>query len=160
MPEFTLHPIATVHNARKAIEDDFWGGLVSELVLAPELPDGCLDGIEAFSHLEIIFAFHLTREDKTVLGARRPRGDPRLPPVGIFAQRNKDRPNHLGLTTVRLLRREGRSLFVEGLDALDGTPVLDIKPVMLEYLPHGPVRQPGWTGELLKDYWKDASERP
>jgi tRNA-Thr(GGU) m(6)t(6)A37 methyltransferase TsaA len=158
MPEITLRPVGYVHNTRATLADDNWGGLVSELVLEPELPAESLDGIEAFSHAEIIFSFHRALLEKTVSGARRPRGSPDYPAVGIFAQRNKDRPNHLGLTTARILRREGRSLFVEGLDAVDGTPVLDIKPVMSEYLPRGPIRQPEWTGQMLKDCWNDPTE--
>jgi tRNA-Thr(GGU) m(6)t(6)A37 methyltransferase TsaA len=158
MPEIILTPIAIVHNSRLALEDDNWGGVISEIVLEPAFPVESLDGIEAFSHAEIVFSFHRARPEKTVSGARRPRGNPDYPSVGIFAQRNKDRPNHLGLTTARILRREGRSLFVEGLDAIDGTPVLDIKPVMVEYLPRGAVRQPDWTGEMLKDYWNFPRE--
>jgi tRNA-Thr(GGU) m(6)t(6)A37 methyltransferase TsaA len=153
MPDIHLRPVAWVHNNRRAIEDDFWGGLVSEIRLEAYFPEESLDGIEAFSHVEIVFHFHLAREEKVVSGTRRPRGDPQRPLAGIFAQRNKDRPNHLGLTPVRVLRREGRSLFVEDLDAVDGTPVLDIKPVMQEYLPRGPLRQPDWSHEMLKNYW-------
>ena len=158
MPEITVTPIARVHNPRGTLEDDNWGGLVSEIILEPEFPPESLDGIETFSHAEIIFSFHRASQEKVVHGARRPRGNPDFPPVGIFAQRNKDRPNHLGLATARILRREGRSLFVEGLDAVDGTPVLDIKPVMTEYLPRGPLRQPDWTREMLKNYWNDPTE--
>jgi tRNA (Thr-GGU) A37 N-methylase len=82
--------------------------------------------------------------------------------VGIFAQRGRLRPNRLGLTVVRLLRREGGRLFVEGLDAVDGTPVLDIKPLMQEFLPRGPLRQPDWSRELMKDYWDlcEADSKP
>jgi tRNA (Thr-GGU) A37 N-methylase len=58
---------------------------------------------------------------------------------------------------VRILRREGRSLFVDGLDALDGTPVLDIKPVYAEFLPRGPIRQPDWSHEVMRDYWSEVS---
>ncbi len=85
--------------------------------------------------------------------SRHPRGNKDWPEVGIFAQRNKDRPNHIGLTVVNVVKREGRSLFVQGLDAVNGTPVLDIKPVFTEFLPRGPIRQPGWSHELMKKYW-------
>ena len=84
---------------------------------------------------------------------RHPRGNRDWPEVGIFAQRNKDRPNHLGLTIVNVIKHDGRSLFVKGLDAINGTPVLDIKPVLAEFLPHEPIRQPDWSHELMKDYW-------
>jgi len=73
--------------------------------------------------------------------------------VGIFAQRGKDRPNRLGTTIAEIKGREGRVLTVAGLDAVDGTPVLDIKPLMVEFLPRGSVRQPPWSRELMRDYW-------
>jgi tRNA-Thr(GGU) m(6)t(6)A37 methyltransferase TsaA len=160
LAEIKLIPIARVHNSRLTTEDDNWGGLVSEIVLDPSLPDESLDGIDAFSHAEIIFHFHLVKESEIVLGARHPRENPGWPKVGIFAQRGRVRPNSLGLTVVRILRREGRSLFVEGLDAVDSTPVLDIKPVMDEFLPRGPVRQPDWSHEVMKDYWNSHKENP
>jgi tRNA-Thr(GGU) m(6)t(6)A37 methyltransferase TsaA len=152
MADILISPVAWVHNGRTA-DDDRWGGLVSEIRLDPSLPDESLDGLEAFSHAEIIFHFHLVAADKIVTGARRPRDNPAWPMVGIFAQRGRVRPNRLGLSVVRILRREGRSLFVDGLDALDDTPVLDIKPVMAEFLAREPVRQPDWSHEVMKGYW-------
>ena len=153
MPDLHFDPVATVQNTRLKPDDDNWGGLVSEIRLDPALPNESLDGLDAFSHAEIIFQFHLVGENEIVLGARHPRDNPRWPKVGIFAQRGRLRPNRLGLTVVRILRRDGRRLFVEGLDAVDGTPVLDIKPVMQEFLPRGPVYQPDWSHELMKEYW-------
>ncbi len=153
MPEITVRPVARVHNTRLTIEEDNWGGLVSEIILDPSLPEESLDGLDLFSHAEIIFSFHLVEEGEIVFGARHPRENPDWPKVGIFTQRGRLRPNRLGLTVVRILRRKERSLFVEGLDAVDGTPVLDIKPVMEEFLPRSPVRQPDWSHDLLKDYW-------
>ena len=67
--------------------------------------------------------------------SRRPRGNPEWPEVGIFAQRAKDRPNRLGLCTCELVAVDGASIVVRGLDAVDGTPVLDVKPYMLEFGP-------------------------
>ncbi len=74
--------------------------------------------------------------------------------MGIFAQRKKDRPNHLGLTTAELISHDKRKIIVKGLDAIDGTPVLDIKPVFREFGTKGNTRQPEWVEELMKDYWK------
>ena len=158
MSEIVVAPVAWVHNIRRTTEDDDWGGLVSEIILDPSLPDECLDGLETFSHAEIIFHFHLVEEDGIVFGARHPRGNPAWPKVGIFAQRARLRPNRLGLSIVRILRREGRSLFVEGLDAVNRTPVLDIKPVMAEFLPRESIRQPDWSHELMIDYWNPSRE--
>jgi len=76
--------------------------------------------------------------------------------VGIFAQRAKDRPNRLGSTVVEILKRDGRVLTVAGLDAVDGTPVLDIKPVMVEFLPRTTLRQPAWSHELMRAYWNSG----
>ena len=160
MVDIHVLSIAVVHNARLTTEDDNWGGLVSEIVLDPSLPEESLGGLDTFSHVEIIFQFHLVEEEEIVLGARRPRENPAWPRVGIFAQRGRLRPNRLGLTIVRILRREGRSLFVESLDAVDGTPILDIKPVMQEFLPRSPVRQPEWSHEVMKDYWNTCKEHP
>lgn len=158
MPDIAISPIAIVCNTRLTPDDDDWGGLVSEIRLDPALPEESLDGLDSFSHAEIFFQFHLVGEEQIVLGARHPRENPHWPKVGIFAQRARLRPNRIGLTVVRVLRREGRSLFVEGLDAVDGTPVLDIKPVMQEFLPRGPFHQPDWSHELMKDYWKTRKE--
>ena len=73
--------------------------------------------------------------------------------TGIFAQRGKNRPNRIGSTVCRVIRIEGTRLYVSELDAIDGTPILDIKPVMTEFLPRSDVRQPAWTHELMQRYW-------
>jgi tRNA (adenine37-N6)-methyltransferase len=160
MPDFELTVIARIHNSRHAVRDDGWGGLVSEIRLEPALPEESLSGLETFSHAEIIFQFHLVGDNEIVMGARHPRENPDWPRVGIFAQRARLRPNRLGLSVVRILSRAQRSLFVEDLDAVDGTPVLDIKPVMAEFLPHGPLRQPDWSHELMKAYWEPPVQPP
>ncbi|MGE5251857.1 MAG: SAM-dependent methyltransferase [Bacteroidota bacterium] len=154
--QIVLEPIGFVRSGRKGPEDDNWGSVVSEIVV--ELGGEALQGIEEFSHAEILFYFDRAEERKIVRGARHPRDNRRWPRVGILAQRAKDRPNRLGLTTVRILKREGATLTVQGLDAIDGTPVLDIKPAMREFLPHGPLRQPEWAAELMKDYWNRSEE--
>ena len=73
--------------------------------------------------------------------------------MGIFAQRGKNRPNRIGSTICRIVRVQGTKLFVAELDAINGTPVLDIKPVMAEFLPRQTVRQPAWSHELMREYW-------
>ncbi len=152
--DIILKPIAFVKNSRKEASDDQWSEIVSEIELIDDLPVESLDGIETFSHLEIIF--FLDKAHKTITGSEHPRENPDWPKVGIFAQRKKDRPNHLGLTTVNLIRKEGKTLIVSNLDAIDDTPVLDIKPVFTEYLPKGDIKQPAWTKELMKNYWRKA----
>ena len=149
----SLSPIGTVSNKRRTLADDRWGGMISTIELNDSFDVDALEGIEEFSHAEIIFFFHRVEESEIETGARHPRENLSWPRVGIFAQRGKSRPNRLGLTTVRIISRSDKSLLVEGLDAVDGTPVLDIKPVMKEFLPRGEIHQPAWAEELMKDYW-------
>jgi tRNA-Thr(GGU) m(6)t(6)A37 methyltransferase TsaA len=149
-----LEPIAFVRGGRSDVRDDFWGDAVTVVELVPTIPAESLEGIEEFSHAEILFVFDRLRETDAVRGARHPRGNVNWPRVGIFAQRAKARPNRIGATIVRIVARDGGRLHVAGLDALDGTPVVDIKPVLMEFLPREPVRQPAWSHELMRDYWK------
>ena len=150
----SLSPVGIVRNARQAVEDDHWGGIISVIELDSSFAEDALLQIEEFSHAEIIFYFHLVEDAKVETGARHPRNNKDWPRVGIFAQRGKNRPNRLGASIVKIIKREGSRLFVEGLDAIDGTPVLDIKPVMKEFLPREEVGQPAWAGELMKAYWR------
>ena len=161
MAKIELEPIAVVRSPRGDVRDDDWGGLESQIVLDERFEPDALAGIDEFSHAEILFFFDLVDPAKVVAGARHPRNNRDWPAVGIFAQRGKARPNRIGSTIVRILRREGRVLHVAELDAVDGTPVLDIKPVMQEFLPRAEVRQPRWSRELMQRYWSDAeSENP
>ncbi|HWJ29774.1 MAG TPA: SAM-dependent methyltransferase [Flavisolibacter sp.] len=127
--------------------------MISEIELAPEIPDEAFFHIEDFSHLEILFYFNVA-DGAPYSYSRHPRGNKAYPLTGILAQRNKDRPNHIGLTTVQLIAHNGRTISVKGLDAIDGTPILDIKPVFKEYAPKGNIKQPAWVSDLMKDYWK------
>jgi tRNA-Thr(GGU) m(6)t(6)A37 methyltransferase TsaA len=149
----TLQPIAATANTRKEITDDLWGNVITEITLADHIPGDAFAGIELFSHLEIIFYFDQVPDD-TIVYSGRPRGNPAYPLMGIFCQRKKDRPNKLGLCTVQLIAHNGRSITVKGLDAIDGTPVLDIKPVFNEFQPKGAIMQPEWVANLMKNYWE------
>ena len=149
-----LEPIGYIKNSRIDVEDDNWGGIVSEIIINEKYDEESLVGIEQFSHAEIVYCFHKVNEEKIITGARYPRNDSSLPKVGVFAQRGKNRPNRIGLTIVKILKREKNILFVENPDAIDGTPVLDIKPVMIEFLPKEEIRQPNWTKVIMKNYWR------
>jgi len=149
-----IQPVAFVTNSRKTPEDDDWGSVTSVIELADDIPTEAFAGITDFSHLELIYHFHLVPEEKAVARSRHPRNNKEWPVVGTFAQRNKSRPNRIGVTTAVLVSCEGRKLTVRGLDAIDGTPVIDIKPVMTEFLPSGPIRQAQWSKELMANYWK------
>ena len=155
MQAFEIEPIGTVHGGRSEVRDDHWGGSRARIVLRDDLPEDALLGLEDFSHVEVLFHFDRVDPARIVEGARRPRNNPDWPAVGIFAQRGKNRPNRLGSTICRVLRREGRSLEVAELDAVDGTPVVDLKPVMAEFLPRERVRQPNWCRELMREYWNE-----
>jgi tRNA-Thr(GGU) m(6)t(6)A37 methyltransferase TsaA len=150
--DIILHPVAFVKNTRTDLSDDYWGSVVSEIELTDNIPADAFNGIDEFSHLEIIFHFDKSDKSKIVFSGH-PRGNKNWPHVGIFAQRKKDRPNALGLTIVEMVKREGNKIWVKYLDAIDGTPVVDIKPVMKEFLPTMEIKQAGWSVELMKEYW-------
>ena len=152
--EIILKPVGIVHNSRVQPDDDNWGEVVSEIFLEPHLPPESLQGINEFSHLEILFYFNSLPDSKIVSGARHPRDNQKWPLTGIFAQRGAGRPNKLGATIVEFVELKDRVLLVRGLDAIHGTPVLDIKPVFREFLPRTEIHQPLWTLELMKNYWK------
>jgi tRNA-Thr(GGU) m(6)t(6)A37 methyltransferase TsaA len=154
-----IEPIGRVETSRAHVEDDFWGGVECRIVLDERYEPEALLGIEEFSHAEVLFLFDQVAEDRVMHGARHPRNNPEWPRVGIFAQRAKNRPNRIGSTIVRVLGREGRVLRVAELDAIDGTPVLDVKPVMREFLPRTEVRQPAWATELMRQYWSHGKPR-
>jgi tRNA-Thr(GGU) m(6)t(6)A37 methyltransferase TsaA len=148
-----VQAIGFVRTQRLQPQDDFWGAEQATIELTEAFSSEALQGLEAFSHVEVLFVFHQVQTASIVTGARHPRNNSAWPAVGIFAQRGKNRPNRIGSTICKLVRVEGARLVVSELDAIDGTPVLDIKPVMAEFLPREAVRQPAWATELMRDYW-------
>jgi tRNA (Thr-GGU) A37 N-methylase len=149
-----LRPIGFVRGGRADPIDDDWGRSRARVELDPgQFEADALSGLTDFSHAEVVYLFDKVTDDKIVSGARRPRGRQDWPAVGIFAQRGKNRPNRLGVTVCRVIDVDGLAVEVEGLDAIDGTPVLDIKPVLKGFLPRGEVREPAWADEIMKDYW-------
>lgn len=151
--EIKLRPIAIVKNSRTTPKDDFWKEVIAEIELCDHVPTEAFDNISEFSHLEIIYFFDKVDKREIVFSGH-PRGNPNYPLVGIFAQRKKDRPNTIGLCTVELLEHKGRTIKVKYLDAINGTPVLDIKPVYHEFQLKGEIKQPVWVSDLMKNYWK------
>lgn len=149
-----MQPIGHVRGGRAEAIDDDWGKSRARIELDPaRFTAEALAGLDGFSHAEIIFVFDKVTDDQIVTGARHPRGNTDWPKIGIFAQRGKNRPNRIGLCTARIVAVNGLSLELEGLDAIDGTPVLDIKPLMHGFQPRGDIREPAWAGEIMKDYW-------
>ncbi|MCE3229817.1 MAG: hypothetical protein K0S32_4368 [Bacteroidetes bacterium] len=150
--EINFKPIAFVKNSRSVPTDDHWESIIAEIELAEHIPTEAFSGISTFSHLEIIYHFDKLNKNEMVY-AGHPRGNKNYPLTGIFGQRKKDRPNAIGLCTAQLLEHAGRTIKVKYLDAIDGTPVLDIKPVFKEFQPKGEIRQPEWVSDLMKNYW-------
>ena len=149
-----VEAVGHVIGGRGGAEDDDWGEVRALIRLdGTQFNAQAVAGLDAFSHLEVVFVFDRADPAATERAARHPRGREQWPKVGIFAQRGKDRPNHLGLSRCRLLRVDGLDLHVEGLDAIDGTPVLDLKPWMAEFGPRGEVHQPAWARELMAGYY-------
>jgi tRNA (adenine37-N6)-methyltransferase len=144
--------IGTVYNAVKEPTDEGWGDVVSEIVLDESLTDG-LDGIEDFSHLLVLYWMHRAAEAEPVRMRRRPQGREDMPEIGIFAQRARHRPNPIGVTAVTLLRRDKNRLVVQGLDAIDGTPVVDVKPYVPNYDTVVKPRVPEWVARLMQRYF-------
>jgi tRNA (Thr-GGU) A37 N-methylase len=149
-----VEPVGSVVGGRAEALDDDWG--TEEAVIRLDgtrfQPDA-LAGLDAFSHLEVVFHFHRVNPSSVVSAARHPRGNPEWPMVGIFAQRGKNRPNLLGVSRCRLLAVDGLDIQVRGLDAIDGSPILDVKPYMAEYGPRDQTWQPAWATELMGAYY-------
>ena len=156
--EYHVKPIGKVSSPRRDATDDFWGGVVSTIQLdSTWLNPDCTLGLQDFSHVEIVYLFHGVAASDAVLTAGHPRENKSWPRVGIFAQRKKNRPNRLGISVCRLLKADGLTLTVEALDAIDGTPVLDIKPYVKEFSPRESTQQPKWISELMRDYFLTGS---
>jgi tRNA-Thr(GGU) m(6)t(6)A37 methyltransferase TsaA len=155
MDQIELVPVGHVRGGRTEAVDDDWGASTASIVLDENRfsPD-VVGGLDDFSHVEVVYVFHRVDEDDVNLGARHPRGRTDWPKVGIFAQRAKARPNRIGITTCELAAVNGLELQVRGLDAIDGTPVVDVKPYMTEFGPRGDVREPAWARELMAHYWE------
>lgn len=143
-----MRAIAFIRNDRAEAIDDDWTDVVSTVELARDVPDEALAGLEDFSHAEIIFLADWADDVPPAPWHRHPQGNPAWPLRGVFAQRNKDRPNRLLLSTVRIEECRARAFTVRGLDGIDGTPVLDIKPVYRWSRPADAVRAPRWSDEL------------
>ncbi|MFF3786340.1 TrmO family methyltransferase [Streptomyces sp. NPDC001933] len=152
--------IAKVVGGHKDRLDDYKGDVTSIIRLVPNIPEDALQGIEEFSHLEVIWHFSLGSDNDIELEPRSPRGNPDWPATGGLVHRNHRRPARIGVSYPRLLQVEGRDLYVADLDADDGTPVIDLAPAFREMLPRNPIHQPSWPTDMLQNYWKRADERP
>ena len=115
------------------LENDYWQKVESEVIIHDNLVPA-LDGIERFSHVVVLWWMHQIPEEQRKNRLKvHPRGRQENPLRGVFATRSPVRPNLIGMTVVQLIERKGTVLRVRGLDALDGSPVIDIKPFSKSY---------------------------
>lgn len=148
LPDVRLKVIGMVRNEFKQSQiKDGWKkvafeNVVSEIVVNPDLSEA-LDGLDEFSHIIVLYWMHKHRPSEPPTKIH-PRGNPANPLTGLFATRSPNRPNPMGKATVRLLQRRDNILTVEGLDAIDGTPVIDIKPYIPGYDSAANARVPQW----------------
>ena len=151
-PELRVRAIGAVRCSVREPVDLDWGQVESRVVLEPVYRAG-LRGLGEFSHVLVVAWLHGAAFDPARHLVRRPRGLAEMPEVGIFAQRAKDRPNPIGVSVVRLVAVEPDGIRVRGLDAIDGTPVLDLKPHFPAFdAPESPT-VPGWVERLMSGYF-------
>jgi len=146
---YHFKPVGTVNNEIKQPGRCNFDDTVSTIVLAPKYARA-LDGIEEFSHVVVICWLHKIGKSKRLALKTHPRRDISLPLTGIFATRSPARPNPIGVSTVKLLGVAANVITVMGLDAIDGTPVLDIKPYMPELFTATDVRLPAWAAAIQR----------
>ncbi|MGV9339383.1 SAM-dependent methyltransferase [Streptomyces sp. NPDC003688] len=147
-------PIGRVVGGRAEVRESGWGREEAVIRLDSSMfgPEA-LFGLEEFSHLEVVFFFDQVDSREIDRGARPLPGAPDAPLIGIFAQRSRRRPNRLGVSRCRITSVQGLDVHVTGLDAVAGTPVLDLKPYVREFGPHGEIRQPEWASVLMRGYY-------
>jgi tRNA-Thr(GGU) m(6)t(6)A37 methyltransferase TsaA len=142
-----IMPIGVVRNAVGEIMHHGWEDVVSELAVEPAFAES-LDGLEEFSHLVVVFWLDRVTAEQRQIRKLHPRDRADLPLQGALATHTQHRPNPIGLTTVRLIERRGSVLVVQGLDAVNGTPILDVKPWSGREAPREEVRLPEWLGRM------------
>ena len=147
-----LEVIGTVNSPVTEGVDEDWGSVVSEIQLNANYVSG-LRGLEEFSHVLVLFYIHKYSFDPDADLVRRPQGRPDMPLTGVFAQRAKHRPNPIGVTAVELLKVKGDILVVRGLDAIDGTPVIDVKPYFPAFDSRPGAETPPWVDKLMEGYF-------
>lgn len=151
MPHIEMRPIGFVRNDVKDKKDHSWGEELSTIVLDESYRHG-LTGLADFSHAIILTYLDKAAYDPDKHLQRRPQNRADMPLTGIFAQRAKDRPNPIGITAVQIVAVDGCTLTVKGLDAVDGTPVLDIKPYYPVY-DRKDATVPQWVDQLMEHYF-------
>ena len=151
--KITIEAVAEVVEGHEEPGDDFQGGVQSVIRMRENFPPETLQGLGAFSHLQVLWHFNRASPKDVALHARSPRNNPDWPPTGTFVHRNHRRPNQLAVSHPRLVRIQGRDLYVTDLDAVIGTPIFDVSPYFPVMGPQGDIRVPDWVVEMLGDYW-------
>jgi tRNA-Thr(GGU) m(6)t(6)A37 methyltransferase TsaA len=141
--EINLTPIGFVKNAVTEPKREDWHSITSEIIVNEDLREA-LSGIDEFSHIIVIYWMHRTSPTERSVMKVHPKRNQNLPLVGVFATRSPVRPNPIGISTVKLLECRDNVLKVIGLDAIDGTPVLDIKPHIPGSDSPTPTKSPSW----------------
>ena len=149
--QINMEPIGFVSNDVQGKKDVSWGEDVSTIRLNEEYIGG-LQGLNDFSHVTIIYYLDRAVFDREKHLKRHPQNREDMPLVGIFSQRGKDRPNRIGMTSVQVVEVSEDTLMVKGLDAIDGTPVLDIKPYYPVY-DRKDAKVPEWVDRLMEHYF-------
>lgn len=147
-----FNSIGVVKNSVTEKKDNNWGVDCSEIIINPELKEG-LTGLKDFTHIIVVYNLHEASFNKETDLLRRPRGREDMPLIGIFSQRAKDRPNPIGITAVEIIDVYDNIIKVIGLDAIDGTPVLDIKPYFPVYDKKDDANVPEWVDRLMDNYF-------
>ncbi len=142
----TLKAIDIVRNELKESTKQDSSKVVSEIVIDSSLAEA-LDSLDGFSHIIVLYWMHQLDHSNGFPLKVHPKGRLEVTPVGVFASRSPNRPNPIGKATVRLLGRQGNKLKVEGLDAVDGTPVIDLKPYLPGYDSVDNAKVPPWVTE-------------
>jgi tRNA-Thr(GGU) m(6)t(6)A37 methyltransferase TsaA len=144
MEDIVIKPIGTVKNN---IKEPRFGGFDNEIseIVVDEKYTEALNGIDDYSH--VIIVYWMDRVKKKVI-THQPQGNPKVPVVGIFSCRCPQRPNPIAMTTVKLIGHDGNRIKVKGLDILDGTPIIDIKPYWPHYDKIDNGKIPDWVNEL------------
>ncbi len=146
-----LEPIGYVKSPESDQIDHGWGKIISEIHLEQSFRPG-LSGLEEFSHALIVFHMHKASMNIETDLVRRPQGREDMPNLGIFSQRAKHRPNPIGVTTVEIISVADGVLKVRGLDAINNTPILDIKPYFPQF-DRVEAKTPEWVNEIMKNYF-------
>ncbi len=144
MKDINLKPIGVAKNSEKESRFGSFSGVVSEIIVDDKFTDA-LNSIEDYSHVIIVYWMDKV---KSYVITHRPQGNPDVPVVGIFACRCPPRPNPIAITTVELVERKGNKIKIKGLDILDGTPIIDIKPYWPIYDKVKDGRIPDWVNKL------------